>query len=287
MNRKIIISLLALLMSTTLLAEERNRIVTIAVTDFQCPPAEKKSTVSSVLGVLLDAAVGQVTIDKSKYVNDVRAKVISGISKSYRLRAIDGQFKPNEVMDDGSTLYADGTVTNISVTHSEQVVNKEKRTTRMVYKAQISVTVRLKDAATDAVVNSTTFNVTDYDCSWVETSEGAIVNALSQLGAKIRGYYDLHFPLSANIIEGASEKKDKQKEVYIDLGSQFPVYKGLHLQVYSVKTVAGKKARKALGKGKIAEVMGEDISLCKVTKGGSEIKQAIDAGETIEVLTLE
>ena len=288
MKRKLLISLLALLVSTTMLAEERNKIVTIAVTDFTCLEPENKASVSSVLGVLLEAAVGQVTVDKSKYVNDVRAKVISGISKSHRLMALDGPFKPQEVKDDGSTLYADGTVTNISVTKSERVENdKDKKVTKLVYKAQISVTVRLKDAATDAVANSTTFNVSDYDCSWVETSEGAIVNALSTLGAKVRDYYSRLYPLSASIIEGASEKKEKQKEVYIDLGSQFPIYKGLHLQVYTVKTIAGKVARKSIGKLKIEEVMGDDISLCKVQKGGAEIKAALDAGDTIEVVTAE
>ncbi len=284
--KKIIACLLALVLTSTVWAQERNRIITVAVTDVSYHKQEK-TTVSTVLGALLDASVGQVTIDKGKYVDAVRARIIGGISKTYRLRSIDGQYKPEEVKDDGSTLYADATLTNISTTQKEEIVNKEKNTKRIVYKAQISVTVRLKDAVTDKVVNSSTFNVSDYDCSWVETSEGAITNALERLQKKIRDHYDRMYPLRAAIIEGASEKKDKQKEVYIDLGSANRAFVGMHMAVCIQKTIAGKDASKEIGKIKITEILGDEISLCKVQKGGALIKEALDKGENVVVVSLE
>ena len=284
--KKFITCLLALALTSTVWAQERNRIITVAVTDVSYHKQEK-TTVSSVLGALLDASAGQVTIDKGKYVDAVRARIIGGISKTYRLRSIDGQYKPEEVKDDGSTLYADATLTNISTTQKEEVVNTEKKTKRILYKAQISVTVNLKDAATDKVVNSTTFNISDYDCSWVETAEGAITNALERLQRNIRNYYDKKYPLRASIIEGASEKKDKQKEVYIDLGSADRAFVGMHLAVRIQKTIAGKDASKEVGKIKITELLGDDISLCKVQKGGAEIKEALEKGENVVVVSLE
>ena len=39
------------------------------------------------------------------------------------------------------------------------------------------------------------------------------------LSASIAGWLNKYRPLQANIIEGSVAKKDKQKEVYIDLGS--------------------------------------------------------------------
>jgi hypothetical protein len=103
----------------------------------------------------------------------------------------------------------------------------------------------------------------------------------------VRSYLDQCYPLRANIVEGAREKKDKQKEVYIDLGNHNGVYEGLHSGVYLEKQVAGKIAERQIGKLKIIEVQGPDISLCKVQSGGRDIKAAIDAGQNIVVKTME
>jgi hypothetical protein len=51
-------------------------------------------------------------------------------------------------------------------------------------------------------------------------------------------YCNRWLPLRANVLEGVRDKKDKQKEVYIDLGNAEGAYKGLHMGVYTVKTVA-------------------------------------------------
>lgn len=66
--------------------------------------------------------------------------------------------------------------------------------------------------------------------------------------------------------EAGEVKKDKQKEVFIDLGGANGVYKGLQFDVFHVKTIAGKKAHTMIGRLKIEEVQGDEISLCKVTK---------------------
>jgi hypothetical protein len=65
------------------------------------------------------------------------------------------------------------------------------------------------------------------------------------------------------------------------------VYEGLHFGVYLEKQVAGKIAERQIGKLKVIEVQGPDISLCKVQSGGRDIKAAIDAGQNIVVKTME
>ena len=57
--------------------------------------------------------------------------------------------------------------------------------------------------------------------------------------------------------------------------------------VYTVKTVAGKEAKKQIGKLKIEDVQGDDISLCKVQSGGRDIKSALDNGETLVIETTD
>ena len=68
----------------------------------------------------------------------------------------------------------------------------------------------------------------------------------------------------------------KQKTVYIDLGTSLSAYKGQQFDVYSVKEIAGKEARIEIGRLKVEEVLGEELSLCKVTKGEKEIKTYVD-----------
>ncbi len=55
--------------------------------------------------------------------------------------------------------------------------------------------------------------------------------------------YNQMFPLRASIVEKGEAKKNKQKEVYIDLGAPDGVYKGLQFDVFLVKTIAGKEAK--------------------------------------------
>lgn len=270
--------------------EDRNAVYKVAVGEFSYTPKEKKESVGSVLGAVGEALLlGKTTQRHDNYNEAVRASIVKGISGVRRFNAIDGAFQKGEVSEGMKALYVDGTILNVSTTtqietHTD---SKKKTYTTTYYKAIIGVTVNVKDATNDYVVNSQTFNVSDYDLSWVETTEGAINNALQVLSKQITRFYNRYFPLSAFIVERGNEKKDKQQEVYIDLGGQHGAYKGMHLTVYSVKTIAGRYARKELGKLKIMDVMGDDVSLCKVTSGGKNIKAALDEEQTVVAVTTD
>jgi hypothetical protein len=51
--------------------------------------------------------------------------------------------------------------------------------------------------------------------------------------------------------------------------------------------IAGREAKKQIGKLRVEEVQGEDISLCKVQSGGRDIKTALDSGETLVIQTTD
>ena len=270
--------------------EDRNAVFKVAIGEFSYTPKQQKENVGSVLGAVGEALLlGKTTQRHDNYNEAVRASIVKGISGVRRFNAIDGAFQEGEVQEGMKALYVDGTILNVSTatqieTHTDA---KKKAYTTTYYKATIGVTVNVKDATNDFVINSQTFNVSDYDLSWVETTEGAINNALSVLSGQITRFYNRFFPLNAFIIERGNEKKDKQQEVYIDLGGQHGAYSGMHLTVYSVKTIAGRYARKELGKLKIKDVMGDDISLCKVTSGGKNIKAALDEEQTVVAVTTD
>ena len=218
----------------------------------------------------------------------VQAAVVKGISQARRIKAIDGQLTPEE-KEQPYTWYVDGTIASISATSKvETWEDKDKKKhSKTVYKGLVSLTLHFKDAHTDEILFSPSFNITSSDLSWVESAQGAITNAINSLSGRITHYLNLSLPLSANIIEGARDKKDKQKEVYIDLGSAEGGFKGLHFDVFTVKTVAGREAKKKIGRLKVTDVEGDDISLCKVQSGGRDIKAAIDAGEQLLIITTD
>ena len=149
------------------------------------------------------------------------------------------------------------------------------------------MTLNLKDAHTDEIVSSQAFSLSEYEASWEETAEVAVNKALEKLSTKITTYYNKAFPQTASIVERNEVKSNKVKEVYIDLGAAEGAFEGMHFNVYSIKKIAGREARKELGRIRVSEVSGDDISLCKVQRGGKDINAAIEAGETVIVVSME
>ena len=290
-EKRIMLCLFALLVtiSTQAKQEERNAVYTTALTTLQYTPRESKQTAGTVIGDVLTAVVGgESTKEMEGYEEAIRAAVVKGLSQARRIKAIDGQLSQEEAAQP-YTWYVDGTIATISSTSKiETWEDKDKKKhSRTVYKGVIGVTLHFKDAHSDEVVLSPSFNISASDLSWVETAQGALNNAIDQLSYRITRYLNTQLPLSALIIEGAREKKDKQKEVYIDLGSDDGCVKGMHFDVFTVRMVAGHEAKKKIGRLKVTDVQGEDISLCKVQSGGRDIKSAIDAGEQLLIITTD
>lgn len=284
MNKYAMLALCLVIGMEVLAQEGRNGKVVLGMNSMTYTKPEDKGTLSKILDAVL---LGEVTSDQGKYQDAVRAAVLKGLSQTHRITVIDGQLSKDEAARPGS-LYADGTVSNLSTTSKTETYKVDGKTrTRTYYKALIGVTLHVKNAQTDEIVDSPTFNISEWDISWIETQDGAMMKALENLSGRVTRYYNRWLPLTAKVLEGARDKKDKQKEVYIDLGSAEGAYPGLHMAVYTVKTVAGREAKKQIGKLRVEEVQGEDISLCKVQSGGRDIKTALDSGETLVIQTTD
>lgn len=277
------LALLLLCLPASIAAQmEKNTMFKVAVGELQYTPKQKKATVGNVIGTISKAVVlGKVTQQQDKYADAVRASVLSGFGKVKRFRTTDGMYGEGEIQPGALALYADGTINNISTTTELFTPSSKDLLPYDVYKAQIEVVVHVKDAHDDHIVDTHTFYVTDYDLGWVKSEHDALNNAFVLLTSRVAKHYNKLFPLNASIIEAGDAKKDKQKELYIDLGEEFGAYEGMKLTVYSVKTIAGRYANKELGTIKITQVMGQDVSLCKVQSGGKNIKAALDEGETV------
>lgn len=266
---------------------ERNAIYKIGIGHFNYTPKGETDNAGKVLKNITSSIIkGKNTTQLSDYADDVRASIAKGFGNVVRLQVIDGKTFQNEKLQDKNLLYTDGTIVSISATSNGPSLKERKRLKNSAFtpytnvEANISVTVNVKNAYTGVMEDSRTFNASGSDTA---SEDKAVTAALSNLSGIIAGYFNARYPVNATIIERGEIKKEKQKTVYIDLGTSLSAYKGQQFDVYSVKEIAGKEARIEIGRLKVEEVLGEELSLCKVTKGEKDIKTALDNGSTLVV----
>lgn len=284
----LIISLAFFSFLTATAQKERNTIYRIGVGELiYTPPTEGRKTTSVLKDVAEVLLSGQITKQQPQYAEAVRASLMNGLSKVILFRPSDGIVSQTDLSDGIPSFFVDGTIANISVVSRSETTKdgKGNKHTDTSYRSNLSVTVNLKNPADGSVVDSRTFTISDSDLYWMTSGEKAMTNALERLTTKVTDYYNHLFPLQASIIEKGESKKNKQKDVYIDLGASDGAYKGQQFEVFTVKTIAGKEARAIIGRLKIEEVEGDEISLCKVTKGSDKIKSALDDGENLIVVS--
>lgn len=267
---------------------DRNQTFSINICNVQYVHHGEKLSAGEAVGKMLTGlATGQTSVEASKYESDVKNAIVKGLSTSYRFRFDDSLTSLSKDIKEGSII-VDAIISNIqSKSSSYPLKDNDKKTyVSTTYTGLVEVLLNLKDAKTGDVIVSPSFSGQSSTGSTYSTPDQAVKNAIEKLSNRITDWLNKYRPLQANIIEGSTAKKDKQKEVYIDLGSSEGAFAGLHMGVFMIKTVAGREAKTQIGKLKIEAVEGDDISLCKVQSGGKEIKAAIEAGHQLRVISL-
>ena len=292
--KKFLMTLAAVLCSITIaLAQDaqegRNQIynITLGIVDY-AHHNEKMSAGEAVGKVLAGVLTGQTSVQATKYEEDVKNAIIKGLSGAYRFRYNDGLLRIDDVAGEGNLL-VDALITNIQTKSSSRTWKDKDDKTHVstTYTGICEAMLTIKDAKTGEVIANSTMGGRGMSSSSYDTEDRAIREAIERLSSHITTWLNQYRPLEANILEGSTVKKDKQKEVYIDLGSSEGAFVGLHMGVFVVKTVAGREAKSQIGKLKIVAVEGDDISLCKVQSGGKDIKAALDASQQLRVMTID
>ena len=292
--KKILMTLAAVLCCTmTVSAQDtqagRNRSYNIVLNNVQYTHRDEKMSAGEAVGKILTSVLtGNSSVQATKYEEDVKTAIVKGLSRSYRFRYNEALLQAGEATEEGN-LVVDAVITNIQAkTNTRTWKDKDDKTqVSTTYTGIVETTLTLKDAKTGNVVASPSINGQGTEYSSSSNSDQAIRDAITRLANNITIWLNRYRPLHANIIEGATAKKTKQKEVYIDLGSREGARVGLHLSVFQVKTIGGHEAKSQIGKLKIEDVEGADISLCKVQSGGKDIKTALENGENLRVVTTE
>ncbi len=97
-------------------------------------------------------------------------------------------------------------------------------------------------------------------------------------------FIEENFPITGQILEINDSKKDKAITVYINAGSDHGVIKGTKFEVLKEKKIGTRTAWEKIGELSAAEIQAEDLTLCKVTKGGDVIYTEINEnGKTLKV----
>ena len=255
-------------------AQERNQIFRLHVDPLTYVEPSNNNSVGAIMGTLAQAASGQTTNNRHpEVVPYINAVVKATFSDVRRLSTVE----------DAAQYTLQGDIIEISTwtkSRTKESKDSKGRVTKTVitdYYASTAVSLTLTDNETgESWTHKFTGGGNTY---YYFTSEAAAIeSALNSMQGKIVDYYNNLFPLTAQIVDKGKENKDKINEVYIDLGSEAGVHKGLHFNVSVMGETAGRATEHKIGKIKIQEVQGPEISLCKVEKGKKEIKQALDEG---------
>jgi hypothetical protein len=291
--KKILMTIAAVLCcSLTVSAQDtqtnRNQVYNIMLNNVEYTHREEKLSAGEAVGQILSGVLtGQTSVQASKYEDDVKNAIIKGLSGAHRFRYNDGLAQLKDVVQEGN-IVVNAVITNIQAESSTSSLKlKDDVKTSTTYRGIVEAMLTLKDLKTGEVIANPSFGGKGTSFSSYSTSDKAIKEAIAHFATRITAWLNKYSPLQANIIEGTAAKKDKQKEVYIDLGSSEGAYEGLHMGVFQVKKIGGREAKSQIGKLKIEAVEGDDISRCKVQSGGKDIKAAIDAGEKLRVISID
>lgn len=291
--RKLWMSAIILCSVTTVYAQEvqkdRNRTYRITLGNVEYAHHNEKMSAGEAVGQVLSGALtGKTSIEATKYEDDVKSSIIKGLSEAHRFRYNDGLLQLKDVVEEGNVV-VNALITNINAASSSDTWKDKDNNTKVTttYTGEVDVVLTMKDAKTGEVIDNVSLNGRGMGLSTFSTSDKAIQEAINRLSNNITDWLNRKAPLQANIIEGTASKKDKQKEVYIDMGSSEGAFNGLHMGVYEVKNIGGREAKSQIGKLKIEAVEGDDISRCKVQSGGKDIKAALDAGQKLRVISID
>ena len=282
--KRTILFLLSVISAMGMMAQSENGMQNVSVMEMDYTVKEApKSELGTVVGAVLDVLADQTTTEQPGYADALRASVMMALGNVRRFTVTDG--RQVEVNDD-TNLIIDGTINFISTTRELKLASNKKDKVPQFY-AQISLTLNVKDPVSGTLLNSQVFEVNRTSWSWFSSTDSAIKNALEGLRNKVERYYNTAYPYTAHILERGVEKKDKQKELYIDLGAMHGLQKGTHFTVYIIGSIGGKETRKQIGRLKVMSIEGDEVSLCKVASGGKDIKAALDAQQPLLIISTD
>lgn len=250
---------------------------------------------------------------KEAWVEIVRNGVVEALTKSGRVDVVDAvteqsrmdeeirRMKDNVAQNDlettkaleirGSHFLLNGTITTIDV--KEAVLESGTHS----FDAFVTFTLKVVNAIDGEVIDTETFtlpkqgfmglggSLAGIKKGVMESADAAVASLKGDVAGGLKKFVDQAFPLNG-IVEAVEESKGKEaKTLYISLGSRDGVAKGNKFEVRGSKKIGSKVVTKVIGEVEVTEV-DDEMSLCKVKKGGAEIMAAVATGDPVIVRTM-
>lgn len=238
------------------------------------------------------------------WAENLRSCVIEGISATERVELIDvdsndllrieeerrksGNVVAGDDMErmkvmtgEGANFLIQGTVTSI-VTERKTLDDGTP-----YYAATCAYTLKVINPNNGKLVSTKTFKHGGGILPVTGNNEEEAVSKVCKQAIKaIRALVEDAFKIQGTILEIASERRGKAEEVYISIGSDHGVGEDAFFSVCIERQIKDRTSQREIGQLKVKNVEGGDITLCEVKKGGEEIKNAFDAGQTIVVKSM-
>ncbi len=227
---------------------------------------------------------------ETDYARQVRAAVVAGLFETgrFELKDVDAERQiaaekerrsSEDAMNDAAALMEHatetaaeyllyGNITQCAISKSTGDDGKVR------YTAEISHTVKIVKYSNKELVVSQDYKLAGLRCGMGDTPGAAVIDATAHIENDMKNLVDEYFKLEGEILgEGITkDKKGKKMETcLISLGAGHGLEKGQRLEVSCVEVIAGRNITKVIGQLTITEVMADDLSQCKVTKGGDVI----------------
>lgn len=233
----------------------------------------------------------------------LRNKVIAAVQQSDRVMVVDAtnaallakeveRRKSELAMNDAgrvgdvSSLMSNGIMKGsldlLSVSESKTQDKKTGKVT-VSYSAKIDYTLSIVNAENGTVLAQKNFSTSGFG----STPQAACESAINIKVTPVKQFIVNTYSVGGKVIAADQVDKKKAKTVYIDLGNNDGMKKGMKLEVFKEVEIAGEKSNKLIGEIQIEEVMSGSRSLCKVSKGGEDILAAVESGTNLPIKTKE
>lgn len=228
----------------------------------------------------------------TNWVTNLRNNVMEGILKTGRVQVIDIttlKDLPTEEQDRLAKIKELGVDVLLQGHYNSLDCQAKTKDGKTHYETASDFNLTLKNVETGEVISTQNFKNTWYSG---ETSQESITSALKEAIDDMRKFIDNNFKMEA-IIKALDQVHPKKgaRTVYITVGSDAGVQVGGGLldtalnagasgasifDVYQEVKIVDQIATKQIGTLKAKEVMGANLTLCTVTKGGVEIQKAFE-----------
>lgn len=176
----------------------------------------------------------------------------------------------------GAEYIISGQITNLATSRKE--TKDSDGNTKVSYESKLMYSIKVIKVKDGTIVVTKS-----YSEFATEDTENEAVAAVAAKSGKVKKFIETQFKIEGTIIEVSKEEKGKAEEVYINIGSNNGIAKNARFKVYAVREVAGRPINKEIGEISVVAVEGEDVSCCKVKKGGDLILKSMREGETLVI----